>query len=174
MGRVLVIVMAASAPLGGSGRPATSERFCGLPLLERAQALVARAVADATVVTSDRAEGLVELVAAHAAEAAAHDVVLAIDPRVPLIAEGTLARLVAAAGAGRAVAVGRSFAQPAALAIPTERLDAAAEAVLLDAPDREVAPVTDKTALVELERAAYLARNQELLAAGLLVRDPAT
>jgi bifunctional N-acetylglucosamine-1-phosphate-uridyltransferase/glucosamine-1-phosphate-acetyltransferase GlmU-like protein len=184
----LVIVPASSPALVGSSLPAALESFCGERLLDRALAIAARVVSTATrlvvaaspitpsgaqcvqTVATDLRGILSEL--AH--RASPGDLGLALDPRYPMLTAATLRTLIAAASEGQGVAIPGSNEELAALAMPLGAVAQADRLSLLAVPDRELARVECKKTLVQLEARAYLDRAHELLADGLMIRDPAT
>jgi acetyltransferase-like isoleucine patch superfamily enzyme len=188
--KVVVIVAASAKPLAGSSAPAALERFCGQRLLDRTLALVGEAVDTRSVwvaaanpvdgvventVHATSTTGLFALLRELSKSVPAGSVGLAIDPRYPRLTSATLRALVSAAADGHVSAAGTSPLALAALAMPLPGPPILERPVtLVTVVDRELAEVRSRRTLVEIEREAYLERATELLAAGLLIRDPAT
>jgi bifunctional N-acetylglucosamine-1-phosphate-uridyltransferase/glucosamine-1-phosphate-acetyltransferase GlmU-like protein len=185
---VVVIVAATWPPLVGSSVPAALERFCGQRLLDRALALVGE-LADAAppIVAADQPIDVAGPATTYRTQSTdLHALLrdlpaqepgcigLAVDPCYPLLTAATLRALVAAARSRQHAVAGHSPATLAAVAVP---LPLPATGLRVDSTVTlfpTLSRVDDKKTLVELERRAYLDRAHELLAAGLLVRDPET
>ena len=109
---------------------------------------------------------------AELADARGSAISVAIDPMYPAIDETVVDRLIAAASGGATAAAGSPPDEIAALAT---NAPAPSEApwswVALDAP---LVRIVSRQSLVELERKVYMDRAEQLLRAGLLIRDPAT
>jgi UDP-3-O-[3-hydroxymyristoyl] glucosamine N-acyltransferase len=186
--KVFVVVTGAAPPLVGSSTSAALERFCGQRLLDRALSTAAGAIDPCTLRVA--AASLPEHLDATLLPASAHDLAavlraladmepegevgLAIDPLHPFLSPRALQGLVASARGGVPAAAGHAGA-PAALALPLRSAgDFKGGARFIEVPEREVQRIDDKRALIDLEREAYLARAHELVAGGLLLRDPAS
>lgn len=190
-----VIVEAGGRALARSTRPAALERFAGAPLIEHTVELARSFGAPIYLIAPERYQpesaslGELRWIAGDAdddpgaaveragGELPAAGLALWLGGERPLVTADTARRVLLAAATAGAEASGGARSDPAGIAAIDLRHGAqhpvAGAAVTVAADPVELTRITDKPTLVRLERLHFERRARALLAAGLLIRDPA-